>query len=207
MSRGTLCVGRPDRCLRSTTLSTSIERGARANNGSPSVHANAQRSCRRAGSAHRPYRRGRKLLTAILAELTGPSGRVSAIESRRRLAKNAGANLAGWSNLTICGDGSSMLSVSVNRSYVNFGGAPPAGFCIHRSNPLAGFCSRCGWNEPREAERSWYWIQGWCLSFDPHLEKCPPTEANASVGRDRSFFQVDLTAIDSNHAFGLNLSI
>jgi protein-L-isoaspartate(D-aspartate) O-methyltransferase len=72
----------------------------------------------------------------MLAELTGASGRVTAIEFDAALAERARANLAAWPHVNvICGDGGSALSESVDRIYVNFGVPAPAGSWIEQLKP------------------------------------------------------------------------
>src|SRR5262245_59031928 len=113
-------------------LALAPERGV--NNGSPSLHAKMLNDLAVEPGQHIAHiGAGAGYYTAMLAELTGPSGHVTAIEFDARLAKNASANLASWSNVTvICGDGGSALSESMDRIYVNFGvAAPEASWIAH----------------------------------------------------------------------------
>jgi protein-L-isoaspartate(D-aspartate) O-methyltransferase len=72
----------------------------------------------------------------MLAELTGASGRVTAIEFDAALAERAHVNLAAWPHVNvICGDGRSALSESVDRIYVNFGVPAPAASWIEQLKP------------------------------------------------------------------------
>lgn len=66
--------------------------------------------------------------TAMLAELTGTTGRVTAFEFDAALAARARTNLAAWSHVTvIAADGASAPTETVDRIYVNFAvAAPPA---------------------------------------------------------------------------------
>jgi protein-L-isoaspartate(D-aspartate) O-methyltransferase len=116
-------------------LALAPERGV--NNGSPSLHAKMLNDLAVEPGQHIAHiGAGAGYYTAMLAELTGRSGHVTAIEFDARLAENARGNLAGWSNVTvICGDGSSMLSESVDRIYVNFGVAAPAASWIEQLKP------------------------------------------------------------------------
>jgi protein-L-isoaspartate(D-aspartate) O-methyltransferase len=69
----------------------------------------------------------------MLAELTGPAGRVTAIEFDATLAERGRRNLSCWPQARIIvGDGGSALSESVDRIYVNFGVTAPAASWIER---------------------------------------------------------------------------
>jgi protein-L-isoaspartate(D-aspartate) O-methyltransferase len=116
-------------------LALAPERGI--NNGSPSLHAKMLNDLAVEPGQHIAHvGAGAGYYTAMLVELTGPWGRVTAIELDARLAESARANLAAWSNVTvICGDGGSALSEDVDRIYVNFGVAAPAASWIEHLKP------------------------------------------------------------------------
>jgi len=107
------------------------------NNGSPSLHAKMLNDLAVDLGQHvAQIGAGGGYYTAMLAELTGPAGRVTAIEFDPYLAERARANLAAWRNVTvICGDGSSALTEDVDRIYVNFGVAAPAPAWIEHLKP------------------------------------------------------------------------
>src|SRR5262245_1937660 len=102
------------------------ERGV--NNGSPSLHAKMLNDLAVEPGQHIAHiGAGTGYYTAMLAELTGASGRVTAIEFDAGLAERARVNLAAWPQVkVISGDGGSALSESVDRIYVNFGVTAPA---------------------------------------------------------------------------------
>jgi protein-L-isoaspartate(D-aspartate) O-methyltransferase len=102
------------------------ERGV--NNGSPSLHAKMLHDLAVEPGQHVAHiGAGAGYYTAILAELAGPAGRVTAFEFDAALAARARANLAAWSNVTlIAGDGARAPTEMVDRIYVNFGVAAPA---------------------------------------------------------------------------------
>jgi protein-L-isoaspartate(D-aspartate) O-methyltransferase len=116
-------------------LALAPERGV--NNGSPSLHAKMLNDLAVEPGQHiAQIGVGGGYYTAMLAELTGPAGRVTAIELDARLAERARANLAAWSNVTvICGDGGNALEQDVDRIYVNFGVAAPAAAWIEHLKP------------------------------------------------------------------------
>jgi protein-L-isoaspartate(D-aspartate) O-methyltransferase len=92
--------------------------------------------------------------TAILAELTGPSGRVTAIEFDAALADRARTNLAEWDNITvISGDGGNALAESVDRIYVNFSVAAPAPAWVERLNPYGKLLFALGAPHPNAREK------------------------------------------------------
>jgi protein-L-isoaspartate(D-aspartate) O-methyltransferase len=98
------------------------------NNGSPSLHAKMLNDLAVEPGQHIAHiGAGAGYYTAMLAELTGTSGRVTAIELDATLAERACANLAAWRQVkVISGDGGSALSEDVDRIYVNFGVIAPA---------------------------------------------------------------------------------
>jgi protein-L-isoaspartate(D-aspartate) O-methyltransferase len=116
-------------------LALAPERGV--NNGSPSLHAKMLHDLAVEPGQHIAHiGAGAGYYTAMLAELTGPSGCVTAIEFDATLAERARANLTAWRHVkVICGDGGSALSESVDRIYVNFGVAAPAASWIEHLKP------------------------------------------------------------------------
>src|SRR4029077_11081240 len=65
--------------------------------------------------------------SAILAELVGPGGRVTAIELAAELARRARINLQPWSNVeVISGDGTTTAFRKADVIYVNAGATRPA---------------------------------------------------------------------------------
>lgn len=116
-------------------LALAPERGV--NNGSPSLHARMLNDLAVEPGQHiAQIGAGAGYYTAMLAELTGSAGRVTAIEFDPHLGERARANLAPWRNVTvICGDGSSALTEDVDRIYVNFGVAAPAPAWIEHLKP------------------------------------------------------------------------
>ncbi len=111
------------------------ERGV--NNGSPSLHAKMLNDLAVEPNQHIAHiGAGVGYYTAMLAELTGHTGRVTAIEFDASLAERARVNLAAWRNVkVISGDGGSALSESVDCIYVNFGATAPAANWIEHLKP------------------------------------------------------------------------
>ena len=65
--------------------------------------------------------------SAIMAEMVGPNGRVTAIEFDQELADRAAANLKSWPNAqVVCGDGSSVVFDPADVIYVNAGATRPS---------------------------------------------------------------------------------
>lgn len=107
------------------------------NNGSPSLHA-----CMLHDLAVEPGQHvahigaGAGYYTAMLAELVGPSGRVSAFEFDAELAARAQANLRPWRNVSVvAADGAQVPAETIDRIYVNFAVAAPAELWIERLAP------------------------------------------------------------------------
>jgi len=98
------------------------------NNGQPSSHATwLDHVAIRPGDHVVHVGAGVGYYTAIMAEMTGPGGRVTAIEFDPELAARAAANLVPWPNTrVVCGDGSSVAFDPANVIYVNAGAARPA---------------------------------------------------------------------------------
>ncbi|CAH2601572.1 L-isoaspartyl protein carboxyl methyltransferase [Rhodovastum atsumiense] len=105
-----------------------LDRQRGLNNGSPSLHARMLHHLAvRPGDRVLHLGAGSGYYTALLAELTGPQGTVTAIEYDRHLAATATANLAPWRNVTVRqGDAALWPRDTTDRIYVNFAVADPA---------------------------------------------------------------------------------
>jgi protein-L-isoaspartate(D-aspartate) O-methyltransferase len=116
----------PVRIYQDVVIALAPERGV--NNGSPSLHAKMLHDLAAEPGQHVAHiGAGTGYYTAMLAELVGGSGRVTAFEFDETLASRARSNLAAWSNVTvITGDGARAPTEMVDRIYVNFGVAAPA---------------------------------------------------------------------------------
>lgn len=97
------------------------------NNGSPSLHAHMLHALGvRRGDGVLHLGAGTGYYSAILAELAGPEGRVTAVEYEPHLAQQARHNLAPWANATVTqGDAAAFPAGDVDRVYVNFAVADP----------------------------------------------------------------------------------
>jgi protein-L-isoaspartate(D-aspartate) O-methyltransferase len=131
----TLPVNDPVYIYQDVVLALAPERGV--NNGSPSLHAKMLHDLAVEPGQHIAHiGAGAGYYTAMLAELTGASGRVTAIEFDAGLAERARVNLAAWPQVkVISGDGGSALSESVDRIYVNFAVVAPAASWIEHLKP------------------------------------------------------------------------
>jgi protein-L-isoaspartate(D-aspartate) O-methyltransferase len=100
----------------------------RLNNGQPSLHARLIDQAPPAAGQHVVHiGTGTGYYTAIMAHLTGPSGRVTGIEYEPELAARAKANFARSSNVDIVeGDGTSIPFDQADVIYVNAGCTRPA---------------------------------------------------------------------------------
>jgi len=98
------------------------------NNGQPSLHAILiANASPQAGEQVVHVGAGVGYYTAILAELVGPSGAVTAIEFDQGLAERAAIYFSESSNVRVAqGDGASMLLDPVDIIYVNAGATRPA---------------------------------------------------------------------------------
>ncbi len=98
------------------------------NNGQPSLHAwLLHRAAPRPGEHVVHVGAGVGYYTAIMAELAGPSGRVTGIEFDPELAARAKANFAGRPNVEIlAGDGATVPFDPADVIYVNAGATRPA---------------------------------------------------------------------------------
>jgi protein-L-isoaspartate(D-aspartate) O-methyltransferase len=130
-----LSVNDPVHLYQDVVVALAPKRGV--NNGSPSLHAKMLNDLAVEPGQHIAHiGAGAGYYTAMLAELAGASGRVTAIEFDAALAERARANLAAWPHVNvICADGGSALSESVDRIYVNFGVPAPAGSWIEQLKP------------------------------------------------------------------------
>jgi protein-L-isoaspartate(D-aspartate) O-methyltransferase len=108
------------------------ERGV--NNGSPSLHAwMLHNLAPRAGDHVAHIGAGAGYYTALLAELVGSAGHVTAVEFDGELGARARANLEDWPNVTVVqGDGAMWPVGPADRVYVNFAVSQPAGPWIER---------------------------------------------------------------------------
>ncbi|MCC8967675.1 methyltransferase domain-containing protein [Bradyrhizobium sp. Pear76] len=100
----------------------------RLNNGQPSLHAYLMHQAAPAAGEHVVHiGTGTGYYTALLAHLTGPSGRVTGIEYDPELAARARANLAPYPNVEIiAGDGTRASFDPADVIYVNAGCTRPA---------------------------------------------------------------------------------
>jgi len=98
------------------------------NNGQPSLHAMLIAAARPCAGEHVVHVGvGLGYYTAILAELVGAEGRVTAIELDPELAARAAANLAGYDNVrVVAGNGTSAAFDPAAVIYVNAGATRPA---------------------------------------------------------------------------------
>jgi protein-L-isoaspartate(D-aspartate) O-methyltransferase len=108
------------------------ERGL--NNGQPSWHAFLLAQAKPAPGEHVVHiGAGTGYYTAIMAEMVGPSGRVTGIEFDTALASRARTNLARYENVAIiAGDGSTAPFDAANVIYVNAGATRPADAWLDR---------------------------------------------------------------------------
>ncbi|PRD49564.1 protein-L-isoaspartate O-methyltransferase family protein [Phyllobacterium myrsinacearum] len=104
------------------------------NNGQPSLHAFLlSQSAPRKGEHIVHIGAGTGYYSAIMAQLAGPSGRVTAIEYDPELAARARANLAAHANVSVLqGDGSKIGFEAADLIYVNAGATKPADIWLDR---------------------------------------------------------------------------
>ena len=105
-----------------------LQPGRGVNNGSPSLHTRMLHDLAvEPGQSIAHIGAGAGYYTAMLAELAGPTGRVTAFELDQALAERARVNLAAWSNVTVVtADGAAAPTEPVDRIYVNFAVAAPS---------------------------------------------------------------------------------
>ena len=98
------------------------------NNGQPSLHAHLLASAAPQDGDHVVHvGAGVGYYSALMGELAGPSGRVTAIEYEADLAGQCGRNLAGRPNTTVVhGDGTTVPFDPADVIYVNAGATRPA---------------------------------------------------------------------------------
>jgi protein-L-isoaspartate(D-aspartate) O-methyltransferase len=98
------------------------------NNGQPSLHALLLAHAGLREGAHAVHvGAGTGYYTAIMAHLTGKSGRVTAIELDPELAVRAQANLSAYGNVqVVCGNGAVVPFDAADVIYVNAGATRPA---------------------------------------------------------------------------------
>ena len=104
------------------------------NNGQPSLHATLiARAAPQAGEHVVHIGVGVGYYTAILAELVGTAGAVTAIEFDQSLAERAASNFSGKSNVTVVqGDGAVVDFAAADVIYVNAGATRPAELWLDR---------------------------------------------------------------------------
>jgi protein-L-isoaspartate(D-aspartate) O-methyltransferase len=107
------------------------------NNGSPSLHAKLLEALAPMPGEHIVHvGAGAGYYSAILAELVGPAGQVTAIEFDPALARRAAASLSGRANVRIvCGDGGRWPETPADGIYVNFAVPRPADSWIEGLSP------------------------------------------------------------------------
>lgn len=129
--------------------------GRGVNNGSPSLHAKMMHDLAVEPGQHVAHiGAGAGYYTAMLAELAGPAGRVTAFELDEVLAERARANLTAWRNITVvAGDGANGPTAMVDRIYVNFGVAAPAASWIEHLAPDGKLLFSLGVPHPNARER------------------------------------------------------
>jgi protein-L-isoaspartate(D-aspartate) O-methyltransferase len=104
------------------------------NNGQPSLHAHLL-ACAAPGEGEHVVHVGAGVgyYSAIMAEMVGPSGHVTAIEYERDLAARAERNLSGYANVSVIqDDGSSASFEPADLIYVNAGTTKPADTWLDR---------------------------------------------------------------------------
>jgi protein-L-isoaspartate(D-aspartate) O-methyltransferase len=134
-------------------IALAAERGV--NNGSPSLHARMLHDLAvEPGQQVAHIGAGAGYYTAMLAELAGPTGRVTAFELDESLAARARANLAAWSNVAVvAADGARGPTDTVDRIYVNFGVAAPAASWIEHLAPNGKLLFSLGVPHPKVRDR------------------------------------------------------
>jgi protein-L-isoaspartate(D-aspartate) O-methyltransferase len=107
------------------------------NNGSPALHAGAIHALGISeGDVVAHIGAGSGYYTAILAEMTGPAGRVTAVEYDEDLARIAAGNLEHYCGVTVVnGDGWQWPKEDADVVYVNFAAPRPSSPWIDRLKP------------------------------------------------------------------------
>lgn len=131
----TLPVNDPVHVYQDLVIALAKERGV--NNGSPSLHARMMHALDvHAGDRVAHIGAGAGYFSAILAELAGPEGQVTAVEFDPALAARATENLRPYRTVTVvCGDGTEFPRETTDRVYVNFAIAQPADAWVERLAP------------------------------------------------------------------------
>lgn len=126
------------------------------NNGSPALHAHMlQRLGVVPGEHVLHVGAGTGYYTAILAELVGQAGRVTAVEYDAALAAAARANLRPWPQVTLFhGDAADFPTETVQRIYVNFALARPADAWLDHLAPGGVLLFPFGVPDPRARGRA-----------------------------------------------------
>lgn len=98
------------------------------NNGSPSLHARLLDALRPQPGEHIVHvGAGTGYYSAVLSELVGPSGRITAVEFDAALAERARASLSDRANVqVVVGDGTAWPQEQADGIYVNFAAPRPA---------------------------------------------------------------------------------
>jgi len=111
-----------------------IDPERRLNNGQPSSHALWMNALGvRTGERVVHVGCGTGYYTALLAELAGPSGRVTAIEIDPELARRAAANLGAWPQVTVAhADACAYDAGDADAIYVNGGASAPLPLWLDR---------------------------------------------------------------------------
>jgi protein-L-isoaspartate(D-aspartate) O-methyltransferase len=125
------------------------------NNGSPSLHVRMLHDLAVEPGQHVAHiGTGGGYYTAMLAELAGRDGRVTAFELDETLAARARANLTAWNNVTVAAtDGARAPTDMVDRIYVNFGVAAPAASWLEHLAPGGKLLFSLGVPKPETRER------------------------------------------------------
>lgn len=105
-----------------------LDRARGVNNGSPSLHIKLLDALDPRPGEHIVHiGAGAGYYTAVLAELVGPSGRVTAVEFNAVLAERARAALVPYANVSVvCDNGARWPNAPADGIYVNFAAARPA---------------------------------------------------------------------------------
>lgn len=131
-----------------------LDPGRGVNNGSPSLHAKLLDALGPKPGEHVVHiGAGAGYYSAILSELVGSSGRVTAVEFDARLAARAKNNLAGYRNVeVVCADGTQKPEGPVDGIYVNFAVARPVDHWIENLSPGGRLVFPLGVPGPRQPD-------------------------------------------------------
>ncbi len=133
-----------------------LDVGRGINNGMPSLHAGGLDALDiRQGDTIVHLGCGTGYYTAIIAELAGPSGRVTAVEYDEELARRASDNLAGYANVDVVrGDAADWPKAPTDVIYVNFALDHPPAAWIDQLAPGGRLLFPLGIPEMEGARRS-----------------------------------------------------